>query len=128
MTELTVYHVASSSEWDSAPYYYHGNKSFYDPIVEKATKALQEAGGDYMVFYWVDEVADAIFLKPAEDNETIILTAGRYECSEFTSDDCEINWQGANLKVYNDGRIQLFWDSKHTDEKLWCDFDVVTED
>jgi hypothetical protein len=122
MSELKHYEIFSSSDWDTSPDYYLCDKTIFQPVVDKARKALSEAGGDYMVFWYVDENPDSLLIKRADDNEEVITTIDGDEYSEFTDDDCEITWKGLHLKVFKDA-IQLNWDSKHTDEKLWCDIE-----
>lgn len=121
---LKPYELFNNVEWDTTPDYYLCDASQFNPLIEKAKKALLETGGDYMVFWWVDENPQSVFLGRADDldrTDQVIETIDEQDYTEFTNDDCEIRWEGTHLKVYKYGAVQLFWQSKHTDDKLWCD-------
>lgn len=122
MSELKPYEIFSSSEWDSPPDYYLCDKTHFQSMIEKARKALNDTGGDYMVFWWVDENPNSMFIKRIDDDEEVITSIDDSDYSEFTDDDCEIEWGGTHLKVFKNA-TQLFWESKYTDEKLWCDLE-----
>jgi hypothetical protein len=122
MSELKLYEIFSSSDWDRSPDYYLCDKTHFEPLIEKARKALNDVGGDYMVFWWIDENPNSMFVKHIEYGEFRIASIDGRDYSKFTDDDCEIEWGGTHLKVFKNA-TQLFWESKYTDEKLWCDLE-----
>ena len=117
-----VYTIYSDSDWDTAPDYYLANPEMYQPMIDKAVKALAETGGNVMLFRHVNEAPDSMILKYADEGEDVVATVNGTALSEFTEDDCEINWRGVHLKVYADGSIQLYWESKHTSDRMWTEF------
>lgn len=115
---MKSFEISSNVEWDCPPSYYITDEDFYKAKRQEVMEALKTIEADYAVFWWYHEHQDASLLVVA-DEETDIEVNGEF-VRPAEDDDFEIRWEGPNLKIYKDGAVQLFWESKHTDDKCWC--------
>jgi hypothetical protein len=122
MSELTTLEVFSNIECDTPPALYLCDTTFYNAKAEQVRALLKEAGGNYMVFWWVTEHEDAMFLKESDsDDDEIVATVDEIPYTEFNLDDEDLRLDGTCLKIYADGAIQIVWQLKYSSEEMWVD-------
>jgi len=116
---MKAYEVFSNIEWDNAPAAFYTDIEFYQEKAKVVSEQLKEMDMNYAVAWWYGAPEHSVLLVEDDENDEENLIERQYR--EATDDDFEAHWQGPHLKIYNDGTIQLKWESKHTNDECWCD-------
>jgi hypothetical protein len=93
------------------PQLYQFDPVTYDHLTKVASVFLESSTANMVEFTWVGEDSEAQFL----NDEGQVVNLSEYECA----------WKGTHLRVYRNGCCQLYWESKHTDDEFWVEFELA---
>ena len=117
---LEVYNDLESNDGDT-PDAILVDIDYFTDIRDKAVEALKSVDGNYMVFWFQSWGKDMKLLQISYDNDVSIAEDEDNFYSEFDKSKSEVRWGSNSIKVYADGAVQLFCESKDSDESFWVD-------
>lgn len=124
----TNYPLSCTDEYADIPAGWYGDTTKYQPLVDKARRAMKDAAVDLVEIFWAGEADGEGFIEPySESSPCMVMLACADNGADwyFKSDgDYADNWQGPHFRMCMEDSATLYWNAKHHDAEITLDFQV----